>query len=311
MVPASGQHAHAVDIEEALRRCGGAARWAQLRASGVTRFALRTALAVERVNAAGHGTYALPGTDAAIVAAVTLSGVVSHASAARLHGLDLHSAPKFIEITVARGCRQRARGVLVHAADLAPEDVGLAQPITTLRRTVRDCARTMPLLHAVILLDGVVRAGLLSMADLRAMARTARGRGSARLRQAVGYVDALCGSPLETILRLLSEILFLDVQTQVWIEGVGPVDILVDGWLILEADGFAFHSNREHYRRDRRRANVAAEQLLVHLRFTWEDLQLRPLAVLGQIVRTVEAQRPGSCNSQLVSEFQTAKSPHP
>lgn len=97
------------------------------------------------------------------------------------------------------------------------------------------------------------------------------------------------------------------METQVWIEGAGPVDILVDGWLILEGDGFAFHSNREHYRRDRSRGNVATEQALVTLRFTWEDLQFRPIAVLGQIVRTIEAHRPGSCNSQLVSEFRATE----
>lgn len=155
----------------------------------------------------------------------------------------------------------------------------------------------MPLLHAVILLDGVVRVALLSMADLRQMAQAASGRGSTRLRRAVAFVDALSGSPLETILRLLCELLDVEIETQVWISGVGPVDILIDGWLILEADGFAFHSNREHYRRDRRRGNGAAEQRLVTLRFTWEDLHLRPLAALSQIVRTIQAHRPASCNS--------------
>lgn len=244
-----------------------------------------------------------PGTDAALVAAVALRGVVSHSSAARLHGLDLHCPATVHEVTVSRGARQRAQGVVVYAADLAPEDIEVAQPVTTLRRTVRDCARTMPLLHAVILLDGVIRARLLTMADLRQMAQDARGRGSARLRRAVGFVDALCGSPLETVLRLACEVLCLAMETQVWIPGVGPVDILLDGWLILEGDGFAFHSHREHYRRDRRRWNGSTEQRFVTLRFTWEDGFLRPLAALGLIVRTIEAHRPGSCNSQLVSEL--------
>ncbi len=64
---------------------------------------------------------------------------------------------------------------------------------------------------------------------------------------------------------------------------------LVNGWLILEADGFAFHSNREHYRRDRKRGNGAAERRLVQLRFTWEDLHFRRSVVLQQIVRVLEA----------------------
>ncbi|MBA3743534.1 type IV toxin-antitoxin system AbiEi family antitoxin domain-containing protein [Sporichthya sp.] len=278
-----------MEIEDALRRCGDAARWSQLRTLGVSEHALRAAVAAGRLAQPHPGTYVLPGADPAIAAAVGLSGVVSHASAARLHGLDLYEPPQIIEVTVRRGCRQRARGVRVYPANVAPEETEINQPITTVRRTVRDCVRTMPLLHGVVLLDGVVRDERLCMADLRTMAAEATGPGSTTLRRAVGHVDAMSGSGLETILRLLLELLPVTFETQVWIDGVGLVDILVNGWLILEADGFAFHSNREHYRRDRKRGNGAAERRLGQLRFTWEDLHFRRSAVLQQIVRVLEA----------------------
>ncbi len=157
-----------------------------------------------------------------------------------------------------------------------------------MRRTVRDCARTFPVLHGVVLLDGVIRAELLGMPDLQAMADSATGPGSTALRRAVGYVDALSGSRLETTMRLMLELLSVSYETQVWIEGVGPVDFLVNGWLVLEPDGFAFHSNREHYRRDRRRGNTLAVCRFVQLRFTYEDLTLHRAASLRQIARVVE-----------------------
>lgn len=277
-----------MEIEEALRRCGGAARWTRLRQLGVTEHALKVGLASSRVNAAGKGGYALPDADPTIAAAVALSGVVSHASAAQLHGLELYVPPRFIEVTVSRGCRQRAPGVRVHAADLALEDVEINQPLTTVHRTVRDCARTMPLLPGVVLLDGVLRDERLVMADLHALANSATGRGSGALRRAVAYVDALAGSRLETIMRLLLELLpGIAWETQVWIPGIGPVDFLVNGWLVLEPDGFQFHSNRAHYRRDRRRGNGLAEGCFVQLRFTYEDLMFRRRAVLGQIARVL------------------------
>ena len=277
-----------MQIEDALRRCGGAARWTRLRNLGVTEHALKTGLAGGRVNPAGRGGYALPDADPAIAAAVGLSGVVSHASAARLHGLELYVPPRIIEVTVARGCRQRSAGVRVYAADLAPEDLELNQPLTAVRRTVRDCARVMPLLPGVVLLDGVVRDERLAMATLHAMASTASGRGSAALRRAVAYVDAMAGSRLETVMRLLLELLpGITWETQVWIPGIGPVDFLVNGWLVLEPDGFEFHSNRAHYRRDRRRGNGLAERSFVQLRFTYEDLMYRRSAVLRQISRVL------------------------
>ncbi|HUR76141.1 MAG TPA: hypothetical protein VMZ00_17785 [Sporichthya sp.] len=279
-----------MEVEDALRRCGGAARWSQLRALGVTRHALRVAVEAGRIASPYPGTYVLPGADPATSAAVGLCGVVSHASAARLHGLDLYEPPRLIEVTVARGCRQRAPGVQVYAADLAPEDREINHPITTVRRTVRDCARTMPVLHGVVLLDGVVRDERMSVADLREMADAAIGPGATAIRQAVGYVDAMCGSCLETILRLLLELVRgVTWETQVWIPGIGPVDFLVNGWLVLEPDGFAFHSNREHYRRDRKRWNGLTEGCFVTLRFTYEDLMYRRRAVLRQITRVLAA----------------------
>lgn len=277
-----------MEIEEALRRCGGAARWTRLRQLGVTEHALKAGLTCGRVKTAGNGGYALLNADPAIAAAVALCGVVSHASAAQLHGLELYVPPRIVEVTVHRGCRQRAAGVRAYAADLSPMDVEINQPLTTVHRTVRDCARVMPLLHGLVLLDGVVRDERLTLADLHDMSNSATGRGSGALRRAVAYVDAMAGSRLETIMRLLLELLpGITWETQVWIPGIGPVDFLVNGWLVLEPDGFAFHSNRADYRRDRRRGNGLAEGRFVLLRFTYEDLMFRRSAVLSQIARVL------------------------
>lgn len=279
-----------MEIEDALKRCGGAARWSQLRRLGVSERAVASAARAGRISLDGGG-YVLPGADPACVAAAALSGVVSHASAARLHGLDLHRPTKLIEVTVARGCRQRRAGVRVHRANLAPEDREHPQAITSLRRTLYDCGRTMPILETVVILDSAVRDHGVSIHELRAMAAAAVGPGSAALRRAVAHVDILAGSALESVLRLLLHLLGAHVESQVWIPGVGPVDFLVNGWLVLEADGYEFHSSRTDYRKDRRKANCLVEQQFVLLRFSWEDIRLHPAAVLGQIERVLIAGR--------------------
>jgi very-short-patch-repair endonuclease len=64
---------------------------------------------------------------------------------------------------------------------------------------------------------------------------------------------------------------------------IGRVDLWYAVGLVVEADGFAFHSERSDYRRDRRLGN-ALEMLRVRmLRFTWEDVVGDP----GYVVATV------------------------
>lgn len=262
-----------MDVCVALTACGGTARWTRLRLLGVSERALRAGLASGLVIPAGAGGCTLPGTDPALVATVRLRGVASHAGAARLHGLDLWRPVAGIDVTVRPGSRPFEAGVRVHRAALLPDQVDARLPITTVLRTALDCGRSLPLPDAVVILDGAMRSGAVKSATLRAAADSARGHGAVALRRAVAHADALPGSPLESALRLLLSYLDADLQTQVKIPGVGPgpVDFVLDGWLVIEADGYEFHSNRESYRRDRSRGNGLAVRGYTLLRFTWED----------------------------------------
>ena len=73
--------------------------------------------------------------------------------------------------------------------------------------------------------------------------------------------------------------------------GVGVVDMLLDGWLVLETDGFAFHSGTEDFARDRRRGNALADQGYVLLRFTYRDVVHRPEALVAQVLRVLAGGR--------------------
>jgi len=279
-----------VDLEIALAARQGAARREHLRADGVTDRDLDRAVRERRVLRVGRGGYALPNADPALVAAVAVRGVVSHASAARLHGLDLHNRPKLIDVTVSRGHTASWRNTRIHRASLGPAEQGTRIPVTSLLRTLEDCARTLPLAQAVIILDSALRNREVTHERLRAMARTARGPGSAKLRRAVAHADELAGSALESRLRLLLGLVSSDVRSQAHADGVGDVDFLVDGWLTVEGDGYEFHRSREDYRNDRRRGNLLVVGGSPVLRFSWEDVFLRPWVVLAQ-VEAVLAQR--------------------
>jgi very-short-patch-repair endonuclease len=273
-----------VEPTTALAHCGGAARPRRLYQLGVSRQRLRTAcLRGDVVPLAGSG-FALPAADPAIAAAVRLGGVVSHVSAAHLLGFELWNPPGQLHVTVPRGRWVSEQDVMVHRRPLAPDDVELWRPITAPLRTALDCGRSLRFLDAVVALESGLRLGKYSLAALRVGADAALGNDTSALRRAVAHVDRMSGSVLESAAGPLLDLLGHDVRQQVLIRGVGaPVDYVIDGWLVIETDGFEFHSNRAEYRKDRRRANALAERGYVLLRFTYEDIRFRPWAVLAQV----------------------------
>jgi very-short-patch-repair endonuclease len=190
-------------------------------------------------------------------------------------------------VTVPRTCgHARRSAVRVHRRNLDPaEHDGVA---TGLLRTVVDCARELPLREAVVICDAALRVGL-GLAQLTEAVRRLRGPGATAARRALALCDPSAESALESCARLLLVGLG-QVQPQVCIPGVGRVDFLVDGWLVVEVDGFEFHSSRQEYREDRRRANALAARGFVVLRFSYEDVVHHPVAVIG-IVQSVLAGR--------------------
>jgi very-short-patch-repair endonuclease len=274
-----------VDAVTALEIFGGAARWTRLRQYEVSEHALHKAVASARVLSVGDGGYVLPGADPALVAAMELGGVVSHASAARLHGLDLWRPIDGIDVTVRRGSRPHRAGIRVHRINLRPDEIDYRLPATNILRTVLDCGRVLPLSDAVVILDSALRRCWVKPAELRAAADAARGHGSAALRRAVAHADALSGSALESALRPLLVLLDATLETQVRIRGVpgGPVDFVLNGWLVVETDGYEFHRERADYRKDREKSNALAVRGYTLLRFTYEDVKGRPWWVLAQV----------------------------
>ena len=227
------------------------------------------------------------------VATASLRGVASHQSAAATWGIDLARDGEQLHVTVARG-RSRARraGVRVHRCDLLPSDVTVREglPVTSPLRTAVDLARTLPRAEAVAAVDSVLRARLVTLPQLaEAVAALRPSRGRPQCREVLALVDPLSGSVLESLLRvLLDDAGLRPFETQYAVRAgrttVGRVDF---AWpqarLVVEADGFAFHADRERYRSDRRRGNALVVAGWQVLRFSWEDVTLRPATVVGQV----------------------------
>jgi hypothetical protein len=140
--------------------------------------------------------------------------VVSHASAAVLHGLPTWGMRlDRVHVTRARRSGGRAgRQVHVHTAPLDPDEVETVGgiPVTSVARTVTDLARTIPFEPAVAVADAALHAlinepehlAALQAALVAAVARSAGWRGCPDARRVLAFADARSGSVGESRSRV-------------------------------------------------------------------------------------------------------------
>ncbi len=218
---------------------------------------------------------------------------LSHEEAAGRWGIELVEDPGTRRLTVPRDSSRVTRvGWKVVRADLAAKDVVVLEgrPVTGVERTVADLARVLPTDRAVVAADSAVRLGLVTGPQLLTRLGSASGRGARGVRLVGDLLDPLSGSVLESLLRvLLIQAGLPKPLSQIEIRSefgrlIARVDLCwPDRRLVVEADGFAFHSDRTAYRRDRQRMNELARQGWRVLRFTWEDVMGRPDYVVSLV----------------------------
>ena len=77
-------------------------------------------------------------------------------------------------------------------------------------------------------------------------------------------------------MRLIALSLGFTVELQVKIAGVGRVDLVLDGWLVVECDSEEFHRGWVSQKRDRRRDLLLAARGYASLRPIAEDILWNP-----------------------------------
>ncbi|MCT9001960.1 endonuclease domain-containing protein [Microbacterium memoriense] len=140
--------------------------------------------------------------------------------------------------------------------------------LDALRCAVR--CQTPPL--AVATVDSVLHVGLATMAEVREVFASLPGRYAAVL----AVVDARSESGTESLVRLMLRQIGATYELQVKVRGVGRVDFIIDGWLIVECDSKAHHQGWEKQQEDRRRDIAAARQGYTTIRPLAEDILYRP-----------------------------------
>lgn len=256
-------------ISEALAALGGVAGTRTLLLAGVSRRCLEAGLSDGCVQRIARGVFALPDADPVLVHAARHHAAPGCVTAAVASGLWVIKVPDRPHLAARHG--RPIAGCVVHRSDL---------PLTPLD-VVCQSLRCLPPLEGLTIAESAVKKGQIQLAELRARFPAAREKALLNL---VGRIRPQSGSIIETIARYLLEEAGLTVELQVHIPGMGHLDLLVDGLLGIEADGYAHHSSRQAYREDRRRWNVTVIRGVPTLRVTFEMLVRDPAEFVG-IVR--------------------------
>ncbi|PUB25333.1 hypothetical protein C8K30_10778 [Promicromonospora sp. AC04] len=177
---------------------------------------------------------------------LTAHHVVSHESAALLHGAPVWKVPRSVHLIQRYGAKaDAAPDVVRHRSALSDDEVITlgGVPVTSLVRTVLDCVSTLPPLDGLVLADwalsrGIQREDLVAALEVRA---DRRHRRRARLVLELG--DGGAQSPWETRTRyVLLRAGFPRPRTQVPVVtrlGTFHADIGWDDWgPLVEFDGF-------------------------------------------------------------------------
>lgn len=160
--------------------------------------------------------------------------------------------------------------------------------VTGLHAAIRHSIQCQRPRAALATLDSLLHHGLVSRAQLTAIFADLPHRFLALL----ALTDASAASGPETFVRLMLRALGVNYETQVHLVGVGYVDFVVDGWLIIECDSKEFHEGWAKQRDDRRRDLAAARLGYVTVRPLAADILHDFATVQGQLGEIIAALGP-------------------
>ncbi len=154
-------------------------------------------------------------------------------------------------------------------------------------------------LAAIVTVDSALNKGICTVEQIRA---ELVGPGSVRARMTLDRCDARSESVLESIARVELRSAGLHVETGVHFPGVGWVDIVVEGRVVVELDGFEFHSSREAFGNDRRRDRALEALGFRVFRFTYDEVRT-PGLVLAEVKAALAAPASPSTGGRRPAQF--------
>lgn len=252
---------------------------------GVTRHRLSCLVEEGRLRRLRRGRYVQPGLHAELELAGALGGRLDCVSLLSALGVFVRAGHD-LHLQIERGSSRmpaRPRRMTAHWRKSRQGRTALA---ANLVEALAQAVRCQSPRDAVATLDSAWHGGLIDESGIAEVFSLLPRRYQALRR----LLDPRSESGPESLVRLLLRGLGCTVEVQVDVPGVGRVDFIVDGWLIIECDSRAHHEGWEMQKRDRRRDVAAAGLGYTTVRPLAEDIlfasrtleQLRAAVVGGR-----------------------------
>ena len=290
-------------MAELATRQHGVVRRDQLLRAGVASHRIEHRVASGRLHVEHRGVYrvgpiATPRSrEVAAILACGGSGsdataVISHRSAGTMSGQIPH-APASVELIVPRWSGRRRAGLCVHRMPLAADEITRIEgiPVTTPARTLLDLAAVLPRRDLERALAVTQRRELATDDQIRVLLERHAGRAGTRrlgdLLESDPPAPFTRSEPEERLLDLIRKAKLPVPKANVVVEGF-EVDFL---WrrqrLVVEVDGFAYHSSPRAFERDHDRDGVLVGAGMRVLRLSWRQIVHEPEVTIVRLAQSL------------------------
>ncbi|SDH51271.1 endonuclease domain-containing protein [Microbacterium pygmaeum] len=264
---------------------------AELCAHGFTRRSLARALESGELLRVRRDRYVRTDIPAALQSAVRIGGRATCLTLLQMLGVFVFQNSR-LHVHVPRGSsRLRSPGTTraplapradrayrLHWMTLARQDEGTSTCVGVLDALIH-AVICQPARYAIATLDSALHAGLIDEIDMGDIFAAL----PARFQVLRPLINGRAESGPETLVRLILRGLGCDIIPQVTFDGIGRVDLLVDGWLVIECDSREFHEAWEQQAKDRERDLRLAARGYATLRLTAAVIMTRPDDVIAAI----------------------------
>lgn len=264
-------------LVEFVRRRGGAAHTRTARAAGFTPHAMVTAVQSGRIHRVRRSWLIHPDCTPSRREAAARGGRLTCVSAATERDLWVPTIGEPHIWVPSTASRVDATGVRLHRAT-GPVSLASIEPQEHILNVLFHVASCLSPADALAVWESALRRGAVDAEVLaRVIWRSPRATTLARV------AGTLSDSGLESHFVALMASAGVSLRQQVWIDG-HPVDGVIGRWLVVQLDGFAFHSVPADRRRDLAQDARLVLRGYTVLRFDYAQIMFEPETVVDRVL---------------------------
>ncbi|MDI2035855.1 type IV toxin-antitoxin system AbiEi family antitoxin domain-containing protein [Paenarthrobacter nitroguajacolicus] len=274
-----------MDIVDFLRSREGAATAQALYAAGFTRRALAKAVSEGIVTRLHRGVYLSRKAAPDVVAAFRANGKLTCVSAARFYRLWTLDSANDLHLSCGTGLARHQ--VVHHGQCIHPDHPFL--PVAGVGDVLLHALRCLPELESLVMVQSAVSQALLTTKFLKnKMGGNRNGKARAILDLVLPRADSL----LEVLAHTHFTRAGLRVKMHADVPGVGEVDCLIEGCVIVELDG-GTHFKPKQVKKDWYRSNSGLSGGFMSLHYYYADVVYQPQKMVDEVLAVLANKEAG------------------